>query len=91
MRLWIDDRVVIDEWNSNPGKTFRPRLNFPAHSRHRIRMEYFQGEWDSLARLAWELPPDPTTLSWTSEAGDAVDYYFIFGPELDRSWPATAR
>ena len=26
---------------------------------------------------------DPNTLVWTSEAGDAVDYYFIFGPETD--------
>ncbi len=83
VRLWIDDRLVIDEWKSNAAVPFRARLSFAAHSRHRIRMEYFQGAWDSLARLAWELPPDPTTLSWTSEAGDAVDYYFILGPELD--------
>jgi alpha-D-xyloside xylohydrolase len=26
---------------------------------------------------------DPATLTWTSEAGDTVDYYFILGPELD--------
>ncbi len=26
---------------------------------------------------------DPATLTWTSEAGDAADYYFILGPELD--------
>ena len=25
----------------------------------------------------------PTNLTWTSEAADAVDYYFMFGPELD--------
>jgi alpha-D-xyloside xylohydrolase len=26
---------------------------------------------------------NPTDLTWTSEAGDAIDYYFMFGPELD--------
>lgn len=25
----------------------------------------------------------PTNLTWTSEAADAVDYYFMYGPELD--------
>lgn len=32
---------------------------------------------------AGELPADRSTLTWTSEAGDAVDYYFILGPGLD--------
>jgi alpha-D-xyloside xylohydrolase len=27
---------------------------------------------------------EPSLLSWTSEAADAIDYYFIFGPEPDR-------
>jgi alpha-D-xyloside xylohydrolase len=26
---------------------------------------------------------DKASLSWTSEAADAIDYYFIYGPELD--------
>lgn len=26
---------------------------------------------------------NPTNLTWTSEAADAVDYYFMYGPELD--------
>jgi alpha-D-xyloside xylohydrolase len=26
---------------------------------------------------------NPAGLTWTSEAADAVDYYFLFGPELD--------
>jgi alpha-D-xyloside xylohydrolase len=26
---------------------------------------------------------DQTRLAWTSEAADAIDYYFMFGPELD--------
>ncbi len=26
---------------------------------------------------------DPNVLSWTSEAADSIDYYFMYGPELD--------
>ncbi len=26
---------------------------------------------------------DPNVLSWTSEASDSIDYYFMYGPELD--------
>jgi alpha-D-xyloside xylohydrolase len=83
VRFWIDDRLIIDAWKSTDTRPQRGKMTFAAHSRHKVRMEYFQGEWSSTAYLAWELPPDPATLTWASEAGDAVDYYFILGPELD--------
>jgi alpha-D-xyloside xylohydrolase len=84
VRLWVDGHLVIDAWRSNGGRPVRARLDFAAHSRHSIRMDYYQSEWTSLARLAWELPADPTTLSWTSEAGASIDYYFMAGPSLDQ-------
>ena len=34
-------------------------------------------------RLRWKTPaPSPNTSLW-SEVGDGIDYYFVYGPELD--------
>ena len=40
--------------------------------------------WDSAAVTDVDAgATDKASLSWTSEAADAIDYYFIYGPELD--------
>ncbi|MBV9851834.1 MAG: DUF5110 domain-containing protein [Armatimonadetes bacterium] len=83
VRLWIDGRPVIDDWNVHPAKEDRATVHFAAHSRHALRMEYFQNTRDAVARLAWRHGPRKSTLSWTSEAAGGVDYYFCYGPTLD--------
>jgi alpha-D-xyloside xylohydrolase len=40
--------------------------------------------WDNAAVTDVDVgKTGPGTLSWTSEAGAAIDYYFMYGPELD--------
>jgi len=89
VRLWIDDQQVIDEWNTQAVTTFSAKMNFAAGSRHRIRMEYFQGSGGAAVRLAWQLPQsgrrNAGVVSWSSEAGNAVDYYVMYGPEPDEA------
>lgn len=84
VRLWIDDRQVIDDWGIHPAQTDTATVNFAANSRHRIRMEYFQGGGQAVVRLAWQLPAKTSEVTWTSEASDAIDYYFMAGPALDQ-------
>ena len=84
VRLWIDDRQVIDDWGIHPAQTDIATVRFAANSRHRIRLEYFQGGGQAVARLAWQLPAKNSQVTWTSEAADAIDYYFMAGPALDQ-------
>ena len=84
VRLWIDGRQVIDAWGIHPAQTDRATVAFDADSRHRIRMEYFQAGGQAVARLAWQLPAKTSQVTWTSEAADAIDYYFMAGPALDQ-------
>ena len=58
-------------------------MHLAAHSRHAIRMEYFQGTRDAIARLAWRQPGGTSSLDWTSEAADTIDYYVFYGPGID--------
>jgi len=84
VRLWIDDRQVIDAWGIHPAQTDRATVTFAANSRHRIRLEYFQAGGEAIAHLAWQLPAKTSQVTWTSEAADAIDYYFMAGPALDQ-------
>jgi len=84
VRVWVDDKLMINAWNTRPVQTDAAKVEFAAHSRHRIRMEYFQDNYGAVARLAWRLPAKAPLVSWTSEAADTIDYYFMYGPTLDR-------
>ena len=83
-RLWVDGKLVIDAWYGRPVQTDMARVEFDAHSRHRIRLEYFQAASSAVARLAWEVPAKAPLVTWTSEAADTIDYYFMYGPALDK-------
>ncbi len=84
VRLWVDDKLVIDAWNIRPAQTDIATIEFAANSRHRIRMDYYQSMGGAIARLAWQLPSNASTVTWTSQAAEAIDYYFMYGPELDQ-------
>ena len=82
VRLWVDGKKLIDDWSNHAARDDSATLHFAAHSRHKLRMEYFQDTRDAIARLAWRRNPRPTTV-WTSEAANCIDYFFIDGPALD--------
>ena len=82
VRLWVDDKKVLDDWSNHAARDDSATIHFDAHSRHKLWMEYFQDARDAIARLAWRHSPRHTTV-WTSEAADCIDYYFIDGPTLD--------
>lgn len=85
VRVWIDDQLIVNDWSNHAAETVTAKLNFAARSRHRIRMEYFQGAGGAVVRLAWRKPSETQLpLTWTSEASDSINYYFMYGPELDK-------
>lgn len=83
VRLWIDDKPVFTDWTSRAVKPTSGRIRFEANSRHKVRLEYYQDQFDAIMRFAWSRPAKDQNLTWTSEAADALDYYFIYGPEPD--------
>jgi alpha-D-xyloside xylohydrolase len=83
VRLWIDGKQVIDDWNIHAARLDTAALKMAPHSRHAIRMEYFQGTRDAVARLGWRPPSHSEALTWTSEAAETIDYYVFYGPKLD--------
>ena len=82
VRLWVDDKQIIDDWSNHAARDDSATVHFDANSKHKIRMEFFQDTRDAIARLAWRHGLPQNTV-WTSEAADCIDYYFIAGPALD--------
>ncbi len=85
IRMWVDDRLVIDHWRQG----WLPwwdvaRVRLQARHRHHFRLEWTKDQGMETMRLLWKAPPRPQETSLWSEVGDGIDYYFVYGPEMDR-------
>jgi alpha-D-xyloside xylohydrolase len=86
IKLWIDDRLVINHWRQGwlPWKDVA-KVRLEAKHRHKIRLEWSKDQGMETVQLLWKTPATAvqTTSLW-SEVGDGIDYYFVYGPELDK-------
>ncbi len=86
VRLWLDDQLVIDDWRSwwLPWRGVA-RVRLVPGRRCRVRLEYtdVEGEAETV-QLRWKTPAPTANTSLWSEVGDGSDYYFLYGPQLDR-------
>jgi alpha-D-xyloside xylohydrolase len=85
VRLWLDGRLVVDSWRQGwlPW-TDLARVRLAEKRRYPIRLEWRRDQDQGTLRLKWREPPvSEQSVSLWSEVGDGVDYYFVYGPELD--------
>lgn len=88
IKLWIDDRLVIDHWRQGwlPWKDVA-RVRLEGKRRHKVRLEWTKDQGMETVQLLWKPPAasaGPATTSLWSEVGDGLDYYFVYGPNLDK-------
>ncbi len=55
-RLWLDDRLVVQDWHDGPARFQSTRLPLRAGQALRVRIEYYQNAGERLLRLAWRTP-----------------------------------
>jgi beta-glucosidase len=55
-RLYLDGKLLIDAWASNPTKTVTKEVNLEGGHAYDIRMEYFQLNREAIAKLVWSYP-----------------------------------
>ncbi|HWD38787.1 MAG TPA: TIM-barrel domain-containing protein [Fimbriimonas sp.] len=83
VRLWIDGKPVFDDWSIHAERPSAGQVTFAAHSKHSVRLEFFQGGRDSVIQFGWRTPGG-SEVTWRSEAADSIDYFFVYGPSTDR-------
>ena len=87
IKVWIDKRLVIDHWRQNWLTDHdQVKIHLKANHHYPIQIES-GGDQTTTMQLLWKTPPSPQeagSISLWSEVGDGIDYYFVYGPELDK-------
>jgi len=84
LHVWLDGKSVIENWKQGWLAWWdEVRVRWGARERHAIRIEWRREEGEGTLRLKWKVPPRPRTTSLWSEVGDGIDYYFVYGTDLD--------
>ncbi len=55
-RLWIDGRLIVDNWKDQSATAARGTLSLEAGRRYALRLEYYESSGDAVAELSWEPP-----------------------------------
>jgi outer membrane protein OmpA-like peptidoglycan-associated protein len=59
-RLWLDERLLLDDWTSQGLHYYQLALELRAGVAYALRVEYRQQQGPAQLRLAWELPAAAT-------------------------------
>ena len=95
LKVWIDNKLVIDHWRQLWLPWYEvARVRLEANRRYALKMEW-DTEQGTQVRLLWKMPASAAdaataaalgakgTSLW-SQVGDGIDYYFCYGPSIDR-------
>jgi len=87
VKVYVDGKLQVDRWREawNPGTAV---LDLPMEKNKKvpIKIEWSPDGDESYLSLKWlePLPPAQTNdISFSSEAGQQLDYYFIYGTNMD--------
>jgi beta-glucosidase len=53
-RLWVDDRLVIDNWEKRSYGARLAEVGFAPGSRHDLRLEFFESTGNARVKLVWD-------------------------------------
>jgi alpha-D-xyloside xylohydrolase len=86
IKMWLNGKLVVDSWRQNwlPW-THLIRLPMEAGKRYPVKIEWVpSGGFIGLKCLTPQDEKYDNSLSLYSEVADQIDYYFIYGDNLDR-------
>jgi alpha-D-xyloside xylohydrolase len=87
IKVYIDGQLRLDRWRQawNPGSALI-RLPMEKDKKAQVRIEWAPDGGESYLTMKW-LGPQPVgeenDVSFASEAGEQLDYYFIYGKDPD--------
>ncbi len=85
IRLWINGKMVIENWIVHNKCYDNGKIWLKANTKYDIKVKYNANQTGvSIIKLLWIPPQKPTKeVSWNFTLGNAIDYYFIYGPTMD--------
>ena len=86
IKVWVDGLLVVNHWRQGwlPWKDVA-KVRLEAKRRYKVRVEWTKDQGMETVQLLWKIPgaKSDTTSLW-SEVGDGIDYYFVYGPDMDK-------
>lgn len=62
VRLWVDDKLIIDNWTKGATNIVTYPMSFEAGRKYKIRIEMWEGGWGARAHLRWNIKKTETLL-----------------------------
>ena len=56
VRLWLNDKLVVDEWHNRGKTTDQVDIKMEAGKKYSIKLEYFDNGGDAICQLLWKVP-----------------------------------
>jgi len=88
IRTWIDGKLVMDHFRQSWLPWYDvARVNLQAGKQYPIKIEWSPDTQGNQFQFKWKLPVadrDEQGTSLWSEVGSGIDYYFCYGPSLDK-------
>lgn len=87
LKVWINNQLVLDRWRKawNPAPAIVP-FNVKKEEKIPIKIEWIPEGGESYLAVKWQEPlieEEQNCFSFSSEAGQQVDYYFVYGVNMD--------
>ena len=85
IQLWVDDKLVISHWRQGWLPWWNvAKVHFEAGQRYHLKLEWTKEQGMETVKLLWKTPSHDRDTSLWSETGQGTDYYFMYGPSLDK-------
>ncbi len=86
IKVWVDGKPVMDHWRQGWLPWFEvAHLPLEAGRHYRLKIEWSSDDGSMpTMQFRWKTPSHDTATSLWSEVGDGIDYYFVYGPDLDK-------
>lgn len=59
VRLWVDDQLLIDQWNDHVATEHTATITLQAGQRYALRLEYYENTGKALIKLEWASASQP--------------------------------
>ena len=85
VKFWLNDNLLINHWRQGwlPWKDMA-KVHLEAKHRYSLKLEWTRDQGEETMQLFWKTPAASSDTSLWSEVGDGIDYYFMYGPEIDQ-------
>lgn len=84
IQFWFDGRLLMNHWRQNwLASNDQVRVHMEAGHAYPVRLEN-DPEQQNIFEFEWKTPAAEAGTALWSEVGDGTDYYFVYGPSIDR-------